>query len=135
MTDRELIQRAKQARKRAYAPYSGFMVGAALLGKSGKVYEGCNVENASYSATVCAERTALLKGVSEGEKEFLAIAIVGGRYEMTDTFCPPCGVCRQSLAEFCDKDFRVVLSTEEDMQICTLGQLLPLAFGKGELNE
>ncbi len=132
MTDRELIQRAKMARERAYAPYSGFLVGAALLAKSGKVYLGCNVENASYSATNCAERTALFKAISEGEREFLAIAIVGGTEDKTVDFCPPCGACRQVLAEFCEEDFRVILGTEEEAQVCTLAQLLPWAFKKGD---
>ncbi len=135
MTDKELIKAAIAAREMAYAPYSGFRVGAALLGKSGKVYSGCNVENAGYSPTNCAERTALFKAVSEGEREFLSIAIVGGRYENIADFCAPCGVCRQALAEFCDKDFRIVLGTEERLQVFTLEQLLPFAFGKGDLRE
>ncbi len=135
MTDKELMERAIAAREMAYAPYSGFRVGAALLGKSGRVYTGCNVENAGYSPTNCAERTALFKAVSEGEREFLSIAIVGGRYENIADLCPPCGVCRQALAEFCGKDFRVVLGNAERLQIYTLDELLPLAFGKGDLHE
>ncbi len=133
MTDVELMQAAVEARKMAYAPYSGFRVGAALLGKSGKVYTGCNVENAGYSPTNCAERTALFKAVSEGEQEFVSIAIVGGRYEDIADFCAPCGVCRQALAEFCDGDFRVVLGTPERVQVFSFAQLLPLAFGKNDL--
>ncbi len=135
MTDQELIKLAVKAREKAYAPYSGFRVGAALVGKSGRVYLGCNIENAGYSPTNCAERTALFKGVSEGEREFTSIAIVGGRYENIADFCPPCGVCRQTLAEFCDEDFRIVLGNEERLQVFTLGSLLPFAFGKGDLQE
>ncbi len=133
MTDLELMQRAVAARKMAYAPYSGFRVGAALLGKSGKVYTGCNVENAGYSPTNCAERTALFKAISEGEREFVSIAIVGGRYEEIAPFCAPCGVCRQALAEFCDSDFRVILGNEENIRSFTFGELLPFAFGKNDL--
>jgi cytidine deaminase len=134
MTDLQLMQLAVEAREMAYAPYSGFRVGAALLGKSGKVYKGCNVENAAYTPTNCAERTALFKAVSEGEKEFTAIAIVGGMYESIADFCAPCGVCRQVLAEFCDLDFRLVLGTPEKIVTHTLGELLPLSFGKADLN-
>ncbi len=133
MTDLQLMQSAIEARKAAYAPYSGYRVGAALLGKSGKTYTGCNVENAGYSPTNCAERTALFKAVSEGEREFLSIAIVGGKGEDIADFCAPCGVCRQALAEFCDGDFRVVLGTPENMQIFAFSQLLPFAFGKSNL--
>ncbi len=133
MTDKELMQLAVRAREMAYAPYSGFRVGAALLGKSGRVYLGCNVENAGYSPTNCAERTALFKAVSEGEREFVSIAIVGGRYETIADFCAPCGVCRQALTEFCDKDFRVILGTPEKLQVFSFGELLPFAFGKNDL--
>ncbi len=134
MTDLELMKRAVEARKMAYAPYSGFRVGAALLGKSGKVYAGCNVENAGYSPTNCAERTALFKAVSEGEQAFEAIAIVGGRYETIADFCAPCGVCRQALAEFCDGDFRVLLGTPENIRVYPFKELLPFAFGKADLH-
>lgn len=133
MTDRELLQCAVEAREMAYAPYSGFRVGAALLGKSGKIYKGCNVENAAYSPTNCAERTALFKAVSEGEREFVSIAIVGGRYETIADFCAPCGVCRQALAEFCDGDFRVVLGTPDNPQTFSFKELLPFGFGKSDL--
>jgi cytidine deaminase len=129
----ELIALAAQARKMAYAPYSGFCVGAALLGKSGKVYTGCNVENAAYTPTNCAERTAVFKAVSEGEREFAAIAIVGGKGEEMSDFCAPCGICRQVLAEFCDGDFPVVLGTPEKYQAYTLAELLPFSFGKADL--
>ena len=133
MTDRELITHAIKARERAYAPYSKFRVGAALLGKSGKVYTGCNVENASYSATNCAERTAVFKAVSEGENEFTAIAIVGGSGDKLSSLCAPCGVCRQVLAEFCNEDFRVILGTEENFKSYLLSELLPYSFGKKDL--
>lgn len=133
MTDKQLMLCAVEARKMSYSPYSGFKVGAALLGKSGKVYTGCNVENAGYSPTNCAERTALFKAVSEGEREFVSIAVVGGKGEEIADFCAPCGVCRQALAEFCDEDFKIVLGTPDSLQICTLGQLLPYSFGKNDL--
>ena len=130
MTNEALIQEAKKAREKSYSPYSHFQVGAALLGKSGKVYWGCNVENASYSPTNCAERTAFFKAVSEGEKEFLKIAIVGGM-EGTDPeeLCAPCGVCRQVMNEFCDKDFEIVLMDgPEKIKVLRLGELLPYGF-------
>ena len=133
MTDRELLECAVDARKMAYAPYSGFRVGAALVGKSGKIYKGCNVENAAYSPTNCAERTAIFKAVSEGEREFTAIAIVGGMDETIADFCAPCGVCRQVLAEFCDPDFRVVLGTPEKPQGFAFKDILPYGFGKNDL--
>lgn len=133
MTDLELMQLAVEAREMAYAPYSGFRVGAALLAKSGKVYKGCNVENAAYSPTNCAERTALFKAVSEGEREFVAIAIVGGMYENIADFCAPCGVCRQALAEFCDKDFRLVLGNPKNIKTYTSEEILPFSFGKADL--
>ena len=134
MTDVELIKLAMQARENSYAPYSDFHVGAALVGKSGKVYLGCNVENAGYSPTNCAERTALFKAVSEGERAFAAIAIVGGKGDTLAEFCAPCGVCRQALAEFCDPDFRVVLGRVENVRVYTLAELLPFSFGKADLN-
>ena len=133
MSDLELMKLAVEAREMAYAPYSHFRVGAALLGKSGKVYKGCNVENAAYSPTNCAERTALFKAVSEGEREFLAIAIVGGMDETIADFCAPCGVCRQVLAEFCDKDFRVILGNPDNIKAYTFAEILPFAFGKTDL--
>lgn len=119
---------AEKARERSYSPYSRFRVGAALLTKSGKVYTGCNIENAAYTPTNCAERTAVFKAVSEGEREFQAIAVVGGREEEAAGFCAPCGVCRQVLAEFCDDDFEIVLGNAEKYEVYTLGALLPFAF-------
>lgn len=133
MTDKALMELAVEARKASYSPYSGFRVGAALLGKSGKVYLGCNVENAAYTPTNCAERTAVFKAVSEGEREFDAIAIVGGKGEELAELCAPCGVCRQVLAEFCDKDFRVILGNPDGIKTYTFAELLPLSFGKSDL--
>ena len=133
MNNKELMLYAVEARKRSYSPYSGFKVGAALLGKSGKVYLGCNVENAGYSSTNCAERTAVFKAVSEGEQEFTAIAIVGGAGEELSELCAPCGVCRQVLAEFCDGEFTILLGTPDAIRVCTLDELLPLSFGKKDL--
>lgn len=129
----ELLAAAKEARKNAYAPYSGFFVGAALLAADGEVYGGCNVESVSFTPTCCAERTALCKAVSEGKREFSAIAVVGGGRDGKPGFCPPCGVCRQMLSEFCGRDFRVILSSGdgegEEVKVFTLGELLPEAFG------
>ncbi|MBP5755799.1 MAG: cytidine deaminase [Clostridia bacterium] len=123
MTGRQLIKAAKEAQAFSYSPYSGFKVGAALLCKSGKVYTGCNIENASFSATVCAERTALFKAVSEGEREFSAVAIVGS----TD-LCFPCGVCRQAMSEFCGKNFKIYLEENGKPVTYALGELLPGRF-------
>lgn len=134
MRARDLMRLAEAARERAYAPYSDFLVGAALLGKSGKVYLGCNVENAGYSATNCAERTAFFKAISDGEREFQAIAIVGGKRGEKAGFCAPCGICRQVMAEFCDGDFPVVLGTAEKYEIHKLSSLLPMAFTPDSLS-
>ena len=133
MTDEALLDLAKEAMTHAYAPYSGFQVGAALLTKNGTVYQGCNIENAAYSPTNCAERTALFRAVYEGEREFAAIAVVGGRNGVPEEACPPCGVCRQALAEFCGPDFRILL--EDGGTICchTLGELLPCGFSSKNL--
>ena len=129
MEHKELMRLACEAREKAYAPYSGFAVGAALLTKSGKVYTGCNIENAAYSPTNCAERTAFFKAVSEGEREFVAIAVTGGKAgEAPGAGCTPCGVCRQVMAEFCHGDFVILLGNEETLTVHTLGDLLPLSF-------
>lgn len=136
MEKQELIREAIAARKRSYSPYSHFQVGAALLGRSGKVYTGCNVENAAYTPTNCAERTAFFKAISEGEKEFEMIAIVGGPAKSARTdYCPPCGVCRQVMVELCDpKAFRVLMArTETDYRECSLEEVLPFGFTKEEL--
>lgn len=135
MDKKELVKQAFKAREMAYAPYSHFKVGAALLTKNGKVYMGCNIENASYTPTNCAERTAFFKAVSEGEREFQAIAIVGGKEEAVKLdLCAPCGVCRQVMMEFCNpKDFEVILcDMEEEIHTYTLEQLLPLGFSLEE---
>lgn len=131
MTNEALIQEAKIAREKSYSPYSHFQVGAALLGKSGKVYHGCNIENAAYSPTNCAERTAFFKAISEGEKEFQKIAIVGGPAgREPEEMCAPCGVCRQVMNEFCDReDFEIILVDGPDkVKVLSLGELLPYGF-------
>ena len=126
-----LLKIAMLARERAYAPYSGYKVGSALLTSSGKIYVGANVENKSYSATCCAERVALFKAISEGEREFLMIAICGGKDDVDD-ICPPCGICRQALDEFVDGDFKYVIGTPQKYFIYTQNDLLPISFnGKG----
>jgi cytidine deaminase len=132
MTEKELINRALEARKQSYCPYSHWAVGAALLAKSGEVYLGCNIENAAYSPTNCAERTAFFKAVSEGERAFSAIAIVGGNEgEAPSDYCGPCGVCRQVMMEFCNPDsFKVIAAISPDeYKVYTLKELLPLGFG------
>ena len=128
-TIKELSKTALDMRKMAYAPFSGHAVGAALLAKDGRVFTGCNVENSAYSPTICAERTAFVKAVSEGAREFTAIAIAGGFGEVPETYCAPCGVCRQVMVEFCDKDFQIILAkTPEDFRIYTLEEIMPLGF-------
>ena len=131
----ELIRLAEVARGTAYAPYSGYRVGAVLLAASGVVYTGCNIENAAYSPTNCAERTAFFKAISEGEREFVAIAIAGGRDKEVNEPCPPCGVCRQVMAEFCaPENFLIYISRGHgQFDSYTLGQLLPESFGKNKL--
>ena len=132
MTDHELMLLAEQARLKAYVPYSGFKVGAALLAKSGKVYLGCNIENASYTPTNCAERTAFFKAVSEGEMEFEKIASVGGKEEPNE-LVSPCGVCRQVMAEFCDESFTILLGNSKGIKSFSLKEILPLSFTKKDL--
>ena len=134
MTDLELMQLAEEARKFAYCPYSHFAVGAALLTCDGKVYTGCNIESASYTPTNCAERTAVFKAVSEGEKRFAAIAVIGAPEGEKGRFCAPCGVCRQVLREFCEPEtFRVLLGTTEGVTSYTLAELLPASFSPSDL--
>lgn len=133
MTDIELMQLAEEARKRSYCPYSHFAVGAALLTKSGKVYTGCNIESASYTPTNCAERTAVFKAISEGEREFVTIAVIGATEGEKGKFCAPCGVCRQVLREFCSLDFRILLGTPEEVKAFTLEELLPASFAPSDL--
>ena len=133
--DRELIQAAIEARERAYAPYSDYLVGAALLTDSGEIYQGCNIENASYGATNCAERTAFFKAVSQGNREFRAIAIVGGKRKSQhgDIFpdmAYPCGICRQVMREFCGPKFRILVGkSAENYEEYTLEEILPESFG------
>ena len=134
MDNRELIKLALEARKNSYSPYSDFKVGAALLTKSGKVYTGCNIENAAFGPTVCAERTALFKAVSEGEREFVRIAVAGGKNDVPDSYAFPCGVCRQVLAEFCGADFEIISAVSpEDSVSRTLSEMLPDSFGPDNL--
>ena len=132
---RKLIGIAIEQLKFSYVPYSGFRVGAALLTKDGKIYGGCNIENASYTPTNCAERTAFFKAVSEGEREFRAICIVGGKDGILTKYASPCGVCRQVMMEFCDPEtFQIILATGEDhYDVFTLQELLPQGFGPLDL--
>ena len=131
-----LIEEALEARKMAYTPYSHFQVGAALLTEAGRIYRGCNIENAAYTPTNCAERTAFFFFFCEGERDFKAIAIVGGAEDATEfDWCAPCGVCRQVMEEFCDEStFEIVLArSAEEYEIYTLGELLPKGFGPHNL--
>lgn len=135
MTDNELIKLAFEAMKLAYAPYSGFMVGAALLTKDNKIYTGCNIENAAYGPTNCAERTAFFKAVSEGEREFAKIAVVGGKDGKPTDYFYPCGVCRQVMAEFCSEDFEIITAkSETDYVKVSLKDMLPYGFNKDKLS-
>ena len=130
MTPEELVGQALAAMKFAYVPYSGFTVGAALLTKSGKVYLGCNIENAAYGPSNCAERTAIFKAVSEGEREFSAIAVVGGKNGDASDIFPPCGVCRQALFEFGGPELNVIMAkTPDDFIERSMDELLPFGFG------
>ena len=128
----QLIKEAGKAREKAYVPYSKFPVGAALLTKDGKVYHGCNIENAAYSVVNCAERTALFKAISEGDKEFSMLVVTAD----TDRPVPPCGACRQVIAELCSKDMKVVLANlKGDTKELTVEELLPFAFSPEDLHE
>ncbi len=133
----EMIDLAIAQLKYSYTPYSGFKVGAALLTADGKFYTGCNIENAAYSPTNCAERTAFFKAVSEGERDFRAICIVGGKDGVLTEYAAPCGVCRQVMMEFCNPDtFQIILATgKEQYEVFTLRGLLPLGFGPDNLAE
>ena len=133
MTPEKLISLAAEAMGKAYAPYSGFQVGAALLCSDGTVFTGCNIENAAYSPTNCAERTAIFKAVSEGRRDFTAIAVCGGKGGRITNLCTPCGVCRQVLREFCKDDFPVYLAHKDGYKTLTLGDLLPYSFGEESL--
>ncbi len=136
MNNPELVKLALEARKFSYSPYSGFSVGAALLCEDGSVFTGCNIENSAFSSTNCAERTAFFKAVSEGKKEFVKIAVVGGdsTEEIPLNYCPPCGVCRQVMKEFCSPDFEIIIAkTPDTYKTLTLAELLPLSFDKREV--
>lgn len=130
-----LIETAIEQLSYSYVPYSGFRVGAALLAENGAVYTGCNIENAAYTPTNCAERTAFFKAVSEGVKNFRAICVVGGQDGKLTDFAPPCGVCRQVMMEFCSpEEFEIILATgKEDYKIWKLKELMPLGFGPDNL--
>lgn len=134
-TVEKLISTAVEMTNRSYAPYSNFKVGAALLAKDGRIFTGCNIENAAYTPTNCAERTAFFKAVSEGEKEFEAIAIVGGQDGKISQITSPCGVCRQVMMEFCNPEtFQIIMAVDEEhYEIRTLKELLPLGFGPENL--
>lgn len=137
MDDTTLVEKALAVRTHAYAPYSGFSVGAALLGENGIVYPGCNVENAALSPGCCAERAAFFRAIADGERKFKKIAVVGGKAgEPAGSFCPPCGVCRQVMAEFCDPDtFLIILAkSPSGRKRILLRDLFPMGFGKAEVS-
>ena len=131
----EMIRMAKNQMKYSYAPYSGFKVGAVLLTDDGQIYTGCNIENAAYTPTICAERNAIFKAVSEGHRKFSAICIAGGKDGVVAGYTAPCGVCRQVMMEFCDPDtFNIILTAGGgSYKIYTLKELLPLGFGPDDL--
>lgn len=134
-TPEELVALAKEARTRAYTPYSGFAVGAALLCRDGRIYQGCNIENAAFGPTICAERVAVFKAVYDGERDFAAIAVAGGKAgeEITGLF-PPCGVCRQVLREFCGLDLMLYMAKENgEYEARTLGEMLPMSFSGADM--
>ena len=139
MLDKKMIEKlittAIEQLNYSYTPYSDFKVGAALLAENGNIYKGCNIENAGYTPTNCAERTAFFKAVSEGVRGFQAICVVGGKSGVLTEFAPPCGVCRQVMMEFCNPDkFQIILAvSQEKYEIFTLRELLPLGFGPGNL--
>ena len=137
MDYRALMEAAIQARENSYSPYSDYRVGAALLSDTGKVFRGCNVENAAFSPGICAERTAFVKAVSEGEREFRAIAVIGGAAGGPLELAPPCGICRQVMREFCDPAaFKIILAkSETEYKEFTLEELLPVSFGPDNLRE
>ncbi len=129
MTDKELFSLAVDAMNNSYSPYSNCKVGAALLTKNGKIYTGANIENAAFSPTICAERVAIFKAISDGEKNFSKIAVAGGKNGKIQGIFAPCGVCRQVMREFCSNDFEIILGkSETDFEKVTLAQLLPCSF-------
>ena len=136
MEPKELIAQAVEAMGRAYAPYSGYKVGAALLCADGTVYQGCNIENASYSPTNCAERTAFFKAVYDGHRDFTAIAVCGGKDGVITGAFPPCGVCRQVMREFCGSGFRIYLSKGDGTYFeASLEEMLPFSFSQEDLSK
>ena len=132
MTPEKLCELAVEAMAHSYSPYSGYKVGAALLCSDGSVYQGCNIENASFTPTICAERTAFFKAVYDGRRDFVAIAICGGKDGVIAGLFPPCGVCRQVMREFCGDDFKVYLVKPDGYETLTLAQLLPYSFSATE---
>lgn len=135
LNESKLVEMALEAREASYSPYSGFKVGAALLADSGEVYKGCNIENAGYTPSNCAERTAFFKAISEGDKKFTSIAIVGGNDTEPLDYCAPCGVCRQVMMEFCNyENFKVILAkSPREYKSYSLKELFPLGFGPESL--
>ena len=135
MTPEKLCQLAKEAMTHSYSPYSGYKVGAALLCKNGTVYTGCNIENASYTPTICAERTAIFKAVYDGQRDFAAIAVCGGKDGVITGQFPPCGVCRQVMREFCGDDFKIYMVSPSGYEEATMAQLLPFSFSNVNMTE
>ena len=133
MTPEKLCELAKEAMTHSYSPYSGYKVGAALLCKDGTVYTGCNIENASYTPTICAERTAIFKAVYDGRRDFAAIAVCGGKDGVITGRFPPCGVCRQVMREFCGDDFEIYMVSPEGHETATLAELLPYSFSNANM--
>ena len=130
-----LCQKAIDMRSESYAPYSDFLVGSAVLTGDGKIFTGCNIENSAFGPSICAERTAIAKAVSEGYRDFAAIAIAGGRRDGELQYCSPCGVCRQVMREFCKPSFKIYLAkSADDYKEFTLGDLLPESFGPDNLS-
>ena len=128
-SEKKLVEKAFEMLDFSYCPYSSFHVGAARLSKTGKIYGGCNVENAAYGPSNCAERTAIFKAVSEGDRDFDSICITGGMNGKVTDYCPPCGVCRQVMREFCSPDFRIILAkSKTEVKVFTLSELLPESF-------
>lgn len=133
MTEKELLTTAIKSAEFAYSPYSGCKVGAALITDTGEVFTGTNIENASFSATVCAERVAFFKAISEGKTNFRAIAVVGIKNGDLKEHFPPCGVCRQVMREFCSDEFKIILGTPDKFTVFTLAELLPQSFSQEEV--
>ena len=134
MTAEKLCELAKEAMQHAYAPYSGYKVGAALLCKDGTVYQGCNIENAAYGPTNCGERTAFFKAIYDGQREFEAIAVCGGKDGVITGSFPPCGVCRQVMREFCKDDFIIYMMNPDGYEAVTLTELLPYSFSNADMH-